>query len=190
MFNVFLAAAVLAAAIGKPSGELATLRAADQALLDAIAPGDRGLWDRTLTSDAIYIDENGAVLDRASFLKALSPLPAGSTGKITIIAYDGVVHGDVALVRRRDDEREVYHGAQLHAEYLMTETSLRQRRRSPDEHSRRRSQPSSVGGNAGCAVPPRQPRTRLIVERAESGKVLRLIERREGEDLIWTRDEN
>ena len=124
MLNIVLAAALQTAS---PSAatvhDLTTLRNIDQALLDAIAPGDRALWDRTLTPDAVYIDENGEVFDRANYLKQLTPLPAGASGHIIITDYQGVVHGDVAIVRHRDD----YHGQKLHADYLMSETWLRQK---------------------------------------------------------------
>src|SRR6202034_4216478 len=56
------------------------LRTDDQALLDAIAPGDKAVWERLLATDAVYVDENGAVMNRAQFLAALKPLPAGSSG--------------------------------------------------------------------------------------------------------------
>jgi ketosteroid isomerase-like protein len=102
------------------------LRAADQALLDAIAPGDRAVWERLLAKDAVYVDENGAVLSRDQFLAALKPLPPGSSGHITIVDYQARVHGNVALVIHKDDERENYHGIPLRADYLMTETWLKE----------------------------------------------------------------
>jgi Domain of unknown function (DUF4440) len=102
------------------------LRADDQALLDAIAPGDRAVWERLLTKDAIYVDENGTILRRDQFLAELKPLPAGSSGHIDIVQYEATIHGDVALVIHKDDERENYHGIALHADYLMTETWLKE----------------------------------------------------------------
>lgn len=101
------------------------LRANDQALLDAIAPGDRAVWDRLLTQDAIYVDENGKVLRRDKFLAVLKPLPAGSSGHIDIVEYEATIHGNVALVIHKDDERENYHGIALRADYLMSETWVR-----------------------------------------------------------------
>jgi hypothetical protein len=59
-------AALLALALGAsaadaaPSKLVMQLQSKDQALLDAIAGGDRATWERTLTPDAIYVDENGA----------------------------------------------------------------------------------------------------------------------------------
>ena len=102
------------------------LRAADQALLDAIAPGDRAVWERFLAKDALFVDENGAVLRRDQFLAALKPLPSGNSGHITIVDYQASVHGNVALVIHKDDERENYHGIPLRADYLMTETWLKE----------------------------------------------------------------
>jgi hypothetical protein len=102
------------------------LRAKDQALLDAIAPGDRKVWDDALASDAIYVDENGVMLDRAEFLKQLDPLPPGASGSIRIASYSARVSGDMATVVHTDDELENYHGQNLTAHYLMTETWQRQ----------------------------------------------------------------
>ena len=101
------------------------LRRNDQALLDAIAPGDRKTWERLLTPDAVYVDENGVTTSHDEFLKGLAPLPAGSSGHIAILDYDVKFHGNVALVVHRDDEREDYHGVPLHADYLMTETWIK-----------------------------------------------------------------
>jgi hypothetical protein len=109
---------------GAPAGVVATLRAADQALLDAIAPGDRAAWDRALTPDAVYVDEDGRVLDRATFLAELLPLPKGLSGHIAIVDYRVRLDGDTALVVQRLDEHEDYFGQPLRAAYLMTETWL------------------------------------------------------------------
>jgi len=124
----FVAAAVSAALIAAaPPSLVQDLRAKDQALLDAIAPGDRAAWGKTLTADAIYVDENGVIKRHDEFLKELQPLPAGASGHISIVNYDVQARGDTALVIHRDDESENYHGQQLHAEYLMTETWLKQK---------------------------------------------------------------
>jgi ketosteroid isomerase-like protein len=126
MIALVAAAAAAAQLAAAPPSVVKTLRAQDQALLDATAPGDRATWDRALSADAVYVDENGVILHRAEFLKELQPLPPGASGTLTIIDYAVQLHGDTALVIHRDDERENYHGHALHAEYLMTETWLRQ----------------------------------------------------------------
>ena len=98
------------------------LRAKDQALLDAIAPGDRKVWDQALAPDAVYVDENGAVMNRSQFLEQLTPLPAGASGNLHISSYTAHIVGDLATVIHIDDEQENYHGQALTARYLTTET--------------------------------------------------------------------
>lgn len=98
------------------------LRAKDQALLAAIAPGDRKVWDDALAPDAVYVDENGAVMNRSQFLEQLTPLPAGASGSLRISSYTAHIVGDLATVIHLDDEQENYHGQALTARYLMTET--------------------------------------------------------------------
>jgi ketosteroid isomerase-like protein len=120
---IALAALQTASASAKPVAQI--LRENDQALLDAIAPGNRALWDKLLTQDAVYVDENGVIMHREEFLKTLTPLPAGASGSISITSYEVNVHGNVALVVHMDDERENYHGIPLKANYLMTETWLK-----------------------------------------------------------------
>lgn len=121
-----MAAALPLPAGGAPTAVERTLRQYDQALLDAIAPGDRAAWERLLAPGAVYVDENGLIMHRAEFLETLKPLPAGNSGTISIIDYEVKIHGNTALVVHRDDERESYHGIALQANYLMTETWLKQ----------------------------------------------------------------
>jgi ketosteroid isomerase-like protein len=120
----FLLAASLTLLNAPPAADpnVALLRAKDQALLDAIAPGDRKPWEEALAPDAVYVDENGAIIDRAQFLKQLEPLPAGASGTLRIASYSAHISGDLATVIHTDDEEENYHGQILHARYLTTET--------------------------------------------------------------------
>jgi len=102
------------------------LRTKDQALLNAFAPGDRAVWERALAADAVYVDENGAIMSRAEFLKQLQPLPPGASGHLKIASYSAHIDGDLALVVHTDDEEETYHGQVLMAQYLTTETWRRE----------------------------------------------------------------
>lgn len=125
---VFLGYLILSVAMANPASSDLTLelRQRDQALLDAIAPGDVKVWDVALAADAIYVDENGEAINRADFLKQLTPLPKGSSGTIAISSYSIRQTGDVVTVIHTDDENEVYHGQHLTAQYLTTETWQRQ----------------------------------------------------------------
>ncbi len=106
----------------KPSNDTAALlRAKDQAMLDATAPGDRKVWDAVLASDAVCVDENGVIFNRSDLLKQLEPLPPGASGTLKISYFSAQVSGDMAIVIHKDDEQENYHGQQLSAQYLTTE---------------------------------------------------------------------
>lgn len=98
------------------------LRAKDQAMLDAIAVGNRKVWDEALAPDAVYVDENGTIIGRSEFLKQMEPLPDGVSGTLQIAEYSARVSGDLATVIHTDAEEENYHGQVLHARYLTTET--------------------------------------------------------------------
>ncbi len=115
------------AARGKPASDpTQELRALDQSLLDAIAPGDVKTWDAVLAPNAVYVDENGEIIHRADFLKQLQPLPKGSSGNIQIVNYEAYPSGDTVSVIHRDDEMEIFHGQHLTATYLMSESWQRQ----------------------------------------------------------------
>jgi len=118
-----MAVAVVAGASPEPADPtVEVLRAKDQALLDAIAPGDRKVWDEALAREAVYVDENSVIMNRAEYLKQLDPLPAGTSGSLRIASYSAHIDRDLATVIHTDDEEENYHGQILHAQYLMTET--------------------------------------------------------------------
>jgi len=109
-------------ASGQPAADTTqSLRKIDQELLDAIAPGDRKPWERVMSQDFFYADENNQVFTRDGFLKQLLPLPKGATGHIAIDSYDAHREGDTVVVLHRDNETEEYFGSELHAQYLMTE---------------------------------------------------------------------
>lgn len=126
----FIVGLGLLAAIGNPAPPSTDLvqefRQRDQALLDAYAPGDVKVWDTALAPDAVYVDENGQIMSRADFLKQLTPLPPGVSGNIAISAYSAQQTGDVVAVVHTDNEQEFYHGQNLTAQYLTTETWQRQ----------------------------------------------------------------
>lgn len=121
---MIILALIAALAIQPPNVDQTTrlLRTKDQALLDAYAPGDRKVWDDARALDAVYVDENGAIMNRDEFLKQLEPLPAGASGSIQIASYSVHFSGDLATVVHTDDEQENYHGQTLFARYLTTVT--------------------------------------------------------------------
>jgi hypothetical protein len=127
VFIILMAGISLSVAQNAPAGnsleEITNLlHAKDQALMDAVTAGDPKVWDAELASDVIYLDEAGEINSRSNLLKQLQPLPAGVSGKITVNDYKLTLHGDTATVFMADDEEENFHGQQLRARYLVTET--------------------------------------------------------------------
>jgi hypothetical protein len=126
VLSLVLAAITLAAlpvpAQNNDDNLAATLRAKDQALLDAYAPGDRAVWESTISDDFFYADENNRVIPRADYLREFQALPNGASGHIVIKSWELHRSGDTAIVVHKDNEFENYFGSDLFAQYLMTET--------------------------------------------------------------------
>jgi hypothetical protein len=107
------AAAAPAFADPAPPALAAELRANTQALLDAVAPGDHGPWERLLDPGFLQLDENGTVRTKSELLAELDPLPAGLVGSIRVDTFRAELHGDVAIVIHEDQESLDYFGQHL-----------------------------------------------------------------------------
>lgn len=229
MISSLIALAV--AAVVDPAAEF---RARDQALLDAITYGRKEVWEKALSPGAVYVDENGAILSRADFLAQIVPLPAGVSGTLVIADYNVRLDGDVAVVIHRDDESEVWHGHELKAQYLTTETWKRGSDGWKLELTHayvvavdppaapapaavldayvgrydggqglvyivsRSGDGLSIAREGKTAEPfrveapdllfiPGKPRFRYLMQRDAGGRVSGFIERREGENIVWTK---
>ena len=55
----------------------ATLQRATQALVDALAPGERAVWEHYSDPALTYVTEDNEVKSRAELLDGMKPLPAG-----------------------------------------------------------------------------------------------------------------
>jgi hypothetical protein len=93
-----------------------------QELLDAVAVGDKAVWEKYLADDVIYTDENWHVLTKKDLLDALAPLPEGFSGSIRIANVQSRIHGDCAVLSYRALEEEHIFGQSLNPTYLITET--------------------------------------------------------------------
>ena len=101
---------------------VALLRRQTQEMLDAIAIGDRPVWDRYLDPDVMYLSEAGELEVRTRLIAELVPLPTGITGRIELGRFEAKVLGDLAIVFHADEEYEDYFGHAIHAQYLNTAT--------------------------------------------------------------------
>jgi hypothetical protein len=103
--------------IAQKADDLASfLQRKDQALADAIAPGERKVWEDAISPDFFYADENNVVMDGAEFPREFVPLPKGASGHIVVGRYESHRNGDTVIVVYRDDETENYFGSELHAQ--------------------------------------------------------------------------
>ena len=92
-----------------------------QALYDAVAAGDKAVWDRVLDARCTITTEDGEVMDRAKFLADLHPLPPGFTGGIKVRDLTVRHLGDAAVVHYWFDEWEDIFGQRLKTVYVETD---------------------------------------------------------------------
>jgi ketosteroid isomerase-like protein len=243
MYLKMISAIVLCAAMSSSRAATASttdsdlqmqLRAKDQAMMNAFATGDRAVFDAAMAPDAVYLDENGRRMDRATFLAELKPLPPHTSGHIELADYTLSHFGDLATVTFTEVETEDYHGQILHANYLTSETwrntssgwklamvqTMAILKDPPEVQLSRgdwvaytgtyRAAPDLLyevkieggrllGGLVGDAGAPLhaeakdvffiagRPRTRKIFRRDPRGAITGYVDRREGEDVVWTK---
>jgi len=212
-------------------GSTAELPAVQQALVDAIAVGDKAVWDKHMATEFIFV-EDGRVLDRKALLAELEPLPPGISGRIELVEPKIVELGDVAVLSVRQMEHETLFDQKIVQPYHATVTFVWRdgRWRMVAQHVNR------LEGEA-AAVPVKQPladyageyavspemKLQVVVEdgrlyavrgtrprdellpagvgvffvrgrvgirifvRDEQGKVVKILDRRNGVDVVWTK---
>jgi hypothetical protein len=92
-----------------------------QALFDAVAVGDKPVWDRVLDADCMITTEDGEVQDRAKFMEELRPLPQGFSGQIRVRGLTVRRISSAAVVHYWIDEVENIFDQQLHTTYVETD---------------------------------------------------------------------
>jgi hypothetical protein len=105
---------------------VAQLKQMTQELLDAIAPGDKAVWQRYLAEGSIYADEEGRVLTRDELIKELNPLPKGYVGSIKIGDTKVLMQDNVVVLSHRDREELELYGQKIVTYYQMTNTWAKQ----------------------------------------------------------------
>ena len=97
----------------------------EQAMMDAIAAGDKGVWDRMMDPSCVVTSEEGELLTKAQFLDALRPLPKGLSGQIAVKELTVQEFPAFAVVRYLADESEQVFGQSLSVRYRITDTYRR-----------------------------------------------------------------
>ncbi|HLQ12447.1 MAG TPA: DUF4440 domain-containing protein [Steroidobacteraceae bacterium] len=96
-----------------------------QAIIDAIAIGDRRPFEKYYAADSIIVDETGHIMDKKAFVEAQSPLPTGYSGSIRLLKPQSRILGDTAVLSYDMDETETIYGQELKARYHETDTWVR-----------------------------------------------------------------
>jgi len=225
-----------ARAAAKGSSSAATveeLKRKTQELMDAIAAGNRTVWERYLADGSLYSDEEGRVLTKTELLEELRPLPPGYVGSIKTGDWKTLVRENVAVLSHRDREDLELYGQKLVTSYQMTNTwakgrdgqwqivstqamaipsdrkpstidpsrldaYLGQYRLAPEvAYTITREGDTLFGERSGRAKEELLPlcvdtfyrkgvwRGEKVFERDGEGKVVRMLDRRDNNDLIW-----
>ena len=102
------------------------LKRATQEMLDAVASGDKAVWDRYLADGSIYADEEGNVLTKTDLIKELRPLPAGYQGSIKVGETKSLVQENVVVLSHVDHEELMLYGQKILTNFLTTQTWAKQ----------------------------------------------------------------
>jgi hypothetical protein len=176
-------ALVSAAAYADAASTEATLKKITQEMADALAPGDRAVWERYTDPSLLYASEDNLVKTRRQLLSDLTPLPEGYSGQIAIVEFQSKDYGPFAVTTYIQDEHETVEGHELHAHYRTTDTW----RRTPAGWRLAASETLSVpidppaGTDSADALANFEGRYRLSAKTAE-------IIRRDGDHLVVERE--
>jgi hypothetical protein len=222
---------------GRDNEILSQLKQRTQELLDAIAPGNKAVWQRYLAEGSIYADEEGRVLTKDELIKELNPLPKGYVGSIKIGDTKVLLENGVVVLSHRDREDLELYGQKIVTYYQMTNTWAKQRNGQwqlvstqvmavPNERKPAVVDPTSLdayvgqyelapqvkyvvtregeklfGQRTGRAKEELLPlcvdmfyrkgvwRGEKVFERDTGGKVVKMLDRRENNDLVWLKVE-
>jgi hypothetical protein len=123
--TIFLATLFAAAAPAQAANDpalTALLQAKTQALVDAIASGDKAVWLAATDPSLLFVSEDNEVKTRDALLKELTPLPPGLVGSIKVMDYRLQRHGDVAVATYIADETLDYHGQTIKTQFRTTDS--------------------------------------------------------------------
>ena len=106
---------------GPPITQVELMRRA-QAIVDAVATGDRRPFEKHYAADSLIVDETGHIMDKKAFVAAQSALPTGYSGSIRLAKPLSRILGDTAVLSYDMDETETIYGQKMKARYHETDT--------------------------------------------------------------------
>lgn len=101
------------------------LKKITQQLLDAVAVGDKAVWERYLADTCLYSSEDGRTLTKSQLLEELRPLPEGYIGKLRVANPQVRQYGDTAIITYDAMEELEIHGQKIKTRFHTTETYLK-----------------------------------------------------------------
>jgi len=101
---------------------LQTLVKNEQNLVDAIASGDKKLWNEFLHDSCIISIEDGTSISKQKFVEDINPLPAGYVGRIQVIEPKLQVYANTVAMSFVNDEYLELFNQKIHTQYRQTDT--------------------------------------------------------------------
>ena len=102
-----------------------TILGYEQALMDGVAVGDKGLWDKRLLDSCLITIEDGSMITKQKMIAELNPLPKGYVGRIQIIEPKFQLYGNTAVISFINDEYLELFKQKIHTQYRQTDTWLK-----------------------------------------------------------------
>jgi len=93
-----------------------------QELYDAVAVGNKAVWEKYVADDLLYTDENWQMLTKRQLIDSMAPLPKGYSGSIRVSGVQSRINGNSAVLSYRALEEETVFGQKLTPIYLVTDT--------------------------------------------------------------------
>ncbi|HKA18500.1 MAG TPA: DUF4440 domain-containing protein [Blastocatellia bacterium] len=205
-----------------------------QELFDAIAIGNKPVWEKYVAPDVIYTDENWRILTKKDLVDSLAPLPKGYSGSIRMANVQSRINGDAAVLSYRALEEETVFGQKLTPIYLVTDTYFKRNgqwqmvashisvlpseRKSVLVNAKRlesivgeyelspgntytitiegnklmgqrsgRAKEELLAADEHTFFPRGSVRGEKVFVQDDSGRTLKMLDRRENNDLVWTK---
>lgn len=99
----------------------AWFQSTEQSLMDAVANGNKAVWESALDDGCIYTSEEGQLLTKKELLAEMGGLPPGLTGQIKVEEVTVQQFPTTAIVRFLANESEDVFGQSLHTRYRVTD---------------------------------------------------------------------
>jgi hypothetical protein len=205
-----------------------------QELFDAIAIGNKPVWEKYVAADVIYTDENWRILTKKDLVDSLAPLPKGYSGSIRMSNIQSRINGGAAVLSYRALEEERVFEQKLTPTYLVTDTYFKRNGQwqmvashisvlpserkavsvSPKQletlvgqyelspgntytimiegdkligQRSGRSKEELLAADENTFFPKGTVRGEKVFVRDASGRTLQMLDRRENNDLVWTK---